>query len=65
MTKASEETLKNKNTIYYNVNDPNDCISEYETTIKFTDILGMIIMLTLPFAALKGMLSVKMEEGKG
>ena len=54
--KASETTLKSKNTIYYKSENPNICVSEFETTLKTTDILIMALMLALPVAGAKGIL---------
>ena len=56
--KASESTLKSKNTIYYKIDDPNICVSEYETSFKITDILIIALMCTVPIAGVKGILKI-------
>ena len=55
----SVSKLKAKNIIYYKSEDPSICVSEYETTFNLTNVLVMLLMVTVPVAGLKGILNVR------
>lgn len=61
---VSSQKFKEKNTIYYNSNDPSECISEYEVTQYDANILFIIFILIFPIIGLKGIINNKKRIDK-
>lgn len=51
--------MKTKNTIYYDSQNPNDCVSEYEARIGSTEGFLMLFISVFGFVGIKGMSEVK------
>lgn len=55
----SIQKMTTKDTIYYNSEYPADCVAEYETMVKASDILVVLFLSIFPTVGINGIINVK------